>query len=50
MKINDDGHFCVIFLKKSNGKSMITREIKIGKLIFHTIQHILHLSWKWGEN
>ena len=31
----------------------ITRKIKIEKIvqyIFHTIQHIAHLSWKWDQN
>jgi len=28
----------------------ITRKIKIGKLIFHSLQHIAHLSWKWNQN
>ena len=29
---------------------MISRKIKIRKLIFHSIQHIAHLSWKWDQN
>ena len=29
---------------------MITRKIKIGKLIFHSIQYIAHLPWKWDQN
>ena len=28
----------------------ITRKIKIRKLIFHSIQHIAHLSLKWEQN
>ena len=28
----------------------ITRIIKIINLIFHSIQHNAHLSWKWGQN
>ena len=28
----------------------IIRNIKIGKLIFHSIQHIAHISWKWDQN
>ena len=28
----------------------ITRQIKIGKLIFHSLQHVPHLSWKPDQN
>ena len=28
----------------------ITRKIKIWKFIFHSIHHIVHLSWKWDQN
>ena len=27
----------------------ITRKIKIGKLFFHSFQHIAHLSWNWDQ-
>ena len=39
-------HFSVIFWKKLPQFSMLTQKIKIGKLIFHLILHIAHLSSK----
>ena len=44
----------IIFLPKTVNFRWIftiTRKIKkIGKLIFHSIQHIMHLSLKWKQN
>ena len=44
----------VIFVLKIwlifNVFSQETQKIKIGKLIFHSFQHIVHLSLKWDQN
>ena len=41
----------VIFVQKTvNFRSIFTITEKLKKLIFHSIQHIAHLSWKLEQN